>query len=314
METSSFALPSVTGPTILTPAFATHLRTQCLYPRQRQMAVNNIARLTYIIRTGQWTPGSPIRLALLPDGREWLIDGNHSCEAVIRTGIAVPVTLILTECRTENDAHRYYASIDINKPRTAADHRRAMGDDDLPLAAYLFSAAGFIIGGLDFRCVPEVESRQARSAVANEYHDEAQLLADAIAKGVSECTRVIKRAPVMAMALTTFKHQPEKAKEFWGDAGHDRGDEFSPHRAMTRQLRGIASTQRATWRQQAIVVTMAWNAFMRGERRRHFQPSRAENLRLIGTPIDLNVLWAGRDTSLLHAGLAPEAAQPGGIL
>lgn len=314
METSSFELPSITGSTVLTPAFAAHLRTNCLYPRQRQMAVNNVARLAYVIRNGQWTPGSPIRLATLPDGREWLIDGNHSCEAVMRTGIAVPVTLILTECTTESDAHRYYASIDTNKPRTAVDHRRAMGDDELPLAGHLFSAAGFIIGGLDFRKVPEVENRQARSTVANEYRNEARLLADAIAKGVSECTRVIKRAPVMAMALTTFKHQPGKAGEFWGDAGHDRGDEFSPHRAMTRQLRGIASTERATWRSQAIIVTMAWNAFMRGERRRHFQPSRAENLKLIGTPIDLNTLWAEQDTSVLHTGLPVEAPLQGGLL
>lgn len=285
---SSMVFTPRTGHMTLTEALAAHLRTDCLYPRQRTLSAANISRLSFVMRRNEWIPEAAIAVAVLPDGRIWLINGNHTCEAVMRTGIAISVTMICHYCDSEEDAHRYYASYDNHKPRSPADHRRAMGDDSLPMARHLFQAAGFIIGGYEARMTPEVASRTMRSAIANQYADEGALLSASLSKGVSENTRVIKRVPVVAVAVETFKHQKDAAAKFWGDAAHDRGDVDHPSRAMIRQLRGFHNVTSRTWRDQAKVVVLAWNAFMAGEKRMHFKPNQATAFKLAGTPIDLN--------------------------
>jgi hypothetical protein len=302
------------GPMTLTPELAEHFREECLYPRQRNLSVANIARLAYILRKGQWLPFSPITIVSLPDGREWLINGNHTCEAVMRTGIPASVTLIIIDCASEDLAHGYYAAYDRQKPRTVADHRRAVGDDDLPLARYLFQAAGFILGGFEARQSPEVQSLLARSTLANDYAKEAEALAEALSRGVSENTRIIKRVPVLAMALSTIRYQREAGKKFWSDVAHDRGDVDTPSRAMIRQLRGFQKVTSRTWREQAKVVLLYWNAHMAGETRMHVQPAKAKTFKLAGTPIDLNTppkdmvvgMRAGSDGLMKTSAIIPE--------
>jgi len=292
---------------MLTPEVAEMMRTTCLFERQRRLSPLNIDRLAHEMRHGTFVRGTPIFVAVLPDGAMRMLNGNHTCEAVRKTGIAIPVVFIYLKVRDIEDAAAIYSVLDTQKARTWTDALQARGiNEEMPMARYVLSAVAFIMSG--FRHDPanaEVKSRDSRFSCLETYRNPAGILAGAIANAPAVHTRKFRQVPVLAVALETARFQPSTAAEFWGGLVLDDGlPANDPRKALIRFLGNITGAGTTRWQDMARAAALAWNAHFEGRPLEICKPNQMGVFRIVGTPV-------GKETVARPAPATRAAAKAG---
>jgi hypothetical protein len=271
----------------ITPEEARRLRDTAHFPRQRNISNSNVERLAHEMRTGRFTPGTQVYIGVLPDGKEWVLNGNHTLEAVHASGIPQLLTITRKSVADEDDAGRVYAVFDIQKVRSWGDSLRATGAaEDLPNADKFLSAVGVIKNRFAQGNFAHMASRLDRIGALVEYREPAEFWNMITAGGCRHATRLMSRAAVLAVALETIRYQPSFAIEFWGRIASDNGlVSTMPEKALLSWLRNNKSSGGVKNQgDHARAAAAAWNAAFRGEERQYVKPNSMTSFFLLGTP------------------------------
>lgn len=261
--------PVVALVTEVTPAMAKQMRDECHYDRQRSLSERNIMRLALEMENGRFVRGTPITLAVFPDGLRYLMNGNHTMEAIMLCGKPQTLTLIQVPVNNEGDAGRMYAVLDIQRIRSWADSLKAMGGEGMMALAPKVMAAmpalmGELVGGVEDL---DVMSRQVRIEAMKEYADEANIYAGIIRGARSRVKLALTRRAVMAVALATVKYQPSSAAEFWGGIALEDGlGRHTPQKTLLDWLFEQSGKSGRTQRDDVVsACKLAWNVWFKGE-------------------------------------------------
>ena len=273
---------------MLTPEVAEMMRTTCLFERQRPVSERNIERLAHEMVNGTFVRGTPIFVAVFPNNMMRMLNGNHTCEAVRKSGIAIPVVIIYLKVVDIEAASAIYSVLDIQKARTWSDALKARGTfDDFPMAKSVLSAIGFIM--TDFRHDPlntAIKSRDSRFAELTKYRPAAEMLADAIANAPGVNTRKLRLVPVLSVALISTRYQPSMAAAFWSGLVYDDGlPANDPRKALLRYLNNLTNPGTALWEDMARAAALAWNAGFERRKLEVCKPNQMGTFRIIGTPV-----------------------------
>lgn len=272
---------------IVTPQQARVLRDTAHFDRQRNISPVNVTRLANEMAKGHFTRGTQIYICVLPNGKELIVNGNHTLEAVSECGIPQILTITRTEVKNVDEAGRIYAVFDIQKTRSWGDSLRATGaGDDIPLATKVLTAIGIIENGFGHGSWGQPASRTDRINSLEEYRDAACMFAAAIHYGPKANVRYLKRGPLMAVALETFRYQPSLAAEFWFRAAQDEGlVTGNPEKALLGWLRNVRTIAgQGGQREYCRAAALAWNAAFKGRDLMVVKPNQMAAFFLLGTP------------------------------
>jgi hypothetical protein len=272
----------------VSPDMARHMRGAWHFERQRPISDRHVARLAEEMRRGWFLAGTAVFICVLPDGREQIVNGNHTLEAVAASGVSIPLTFIRRNVASMEDVARHYAAFDIGKVRTWRDTMLAAGaGENLPMPNEVLSAVGHIMSGFEYNPnnAQARFSRPARLATMLEYEPAAHLISDVIAEAPNSNRRIVKRVAFLAVALFTAKYQPAMAAEFWGGLAKDDGlKRDDPRKALQRYAvnnPGRGSFHRGV---QSRAAALAWNAFFSGRSLEYCKPNAAQETLILGTP------------------------------
>jgi len=152
------------------------------------------------------------------NGRRFIVNGNHTLRAIVKSGVTLYLTNEINECDTMEQVRHLYATYDKNLLRSRADSLRAYhADDTLNIlqtdVKVLASAVSFmfqVFGGAHYRRMPDSLVLEEMKEWATPY---GHLLV-AIGRGKPWFNRIAKRS-VLTVALVSMRHQRAMAFPFW---------------------------------------------------------------------------------------------------
>jgi hypothetical protein len=238
-----------------------------LKPIRRQKHLNRLI-------AGTWNPNFPVTFAMLPDGRLYLVDGQHRMDAIVAFDVATRVRINISAVKVEDDIRKLYAGFD------ESDSSRS--EIEVIDGVGLVQSAGIrrevVRGGMRALAViiNNMEPSQGSGAAWEARMLDSRLSAfpdweeeiSAWARITELANRFIKNkllnAGCMAVGIYTLKHQPGRAMEFWSALAENDGLGKNDPRArliadfQTRSLRSGSS------RQVIQAPAVAWNAWNEG--------------------------------------------------
>ena len=254
----------------VTPKMAKDMLERFKYPRQRNVSDRHVGRLMVEIEKERFIPGTQIHLCHLRySDLIWCVNGNHTLTAVSEGKTAVPLDFLHTHCENENEVARIYARHDIHRTRTWHAAFQALGLDEKmglkPRQTDAFgSAMKYIMS--DFKAIQAKDyetnySRDARFDASEDYYEAGQMYFEAVGPLGSKASDKLKRAPVVAVGLKTFRYEPVRAHKFWRAIAEDSGL-FSgqPERTLVRWLEKHP-VHKSGYRQQINACALCWNAY-----------------------------------------------------
>ena len=273
---------------VVSPQEARRLRDTAHFDRQRNISSANVNRLAAEMTAGRFNVGTQIYLCVLPDGRELIVNGNHTLEAVHACGIPQILTVTRKAVRDENEAGRIYAVFDIQKVRSWTDSLRATGaGEDVPNASKVLAAIGVMERGFGSANATSDASRIQRISLIEDYKQAAILFAAATADAPKNSASLVRRAAIMAVALETLRYQPSAASEFWHNISHDDGlTTGQPEKALLSWMRNVtgAAGGGMAQKEHARAAALAWNAAFKGRQLQYVKPNQMGSFFLLGTP------------------------------
>ena len=280
---------------MVTPQMARTLRATCHFERQRPIKQDHVDRLKAEMAKGWFLAGTPLWFCRLPDGKELLINGNHTLEAIGGGEISVPLVLIHQKVPDIEAACWAYTSFDVQRTRSYLHAAQAFGlNESVPYLSPALSACAYIGG--DFAANPwsshndASRSRRRRIDLVKEYHPALAMLKAIMTDSPKVQQALMKRGPTLACAMATLRYQPSTAEAFWTGIVWDDGLRVGdPRHTLLRFLRS-ADVRR---NQEGILwnTSLAWNAWFSNQKLDRFtRRPEAAVIELSGTP------WAKRSS------------------
>lgn len=258
------------------PAYAQVLRKTAEYGRQRPIADSHVKRLSAEMTAGRFIKGTQVHICVLGDTLA-IVNGNHTLEAVIDSGVEIPLSYLYTQVKSEAEIAKIYANHDIGRARVWADAIRAAGlftDMDASHQYITCFGSAMLPIMLEFKDVRarttavrgptrvdiEAASRERRIAMMRRYRGQAEFYYLCVKLARPRIQLWMRRSAVMAIALETFKRQPSLATEFWEGFARDDGlKNNDPRKLLLLWLQENTGQNRKI--SQLRVVASAWNAF-----------------------------------------------------
>lgn len=253
----------------VTPQMADEWLNHSNYDRQRKRAEWHVRRLAREIERGRFVAGTQIHFGVL-DGNLKLLNGQHTLAAIVRSGIPTPLQILQTPVRDEKELGELYGRHDRHRSRTSSDAFYGMGlaqdiglsDKETnafaPALKYVLNdfRRAIVTDGKEFATSLDclAEHMTLWSAYAREYFGYVREAGPGL-KGP------FRRAPAVAIALVTIKHQPAKAIDFWAVAAADDGlHKDDPRKALVNWLLSHSSQvgDPITYMRN---IASAWNKF-----------------------------------------------------
>jgi hypothetical protein len=264
------------------------------YPNQRPIRPHHVQYLRYLMRVGHFRQGSEIHLAELGQKR-WLLNGYHTLTAIVLERQPVWLSITTYRCTQPDEISRLYDSFDRNLQRSLADMYHAdpllgaeewsrrqitqLGGAMLPLALGFQSE---VFG----RSIYTLMLRDAilRLTLMHSWLPEARN-AFAGLQGKPQLRAALLRAAVIAVILSTYRYQAEKAHQFWPEVARNSGLKVGQpahllvHFLLTTTARQLEPTLYARH------VAACWNAYV-DDREIHRIAARTmtQPMLLLGTP------------------------------
>lgn len=200
------------------------------------------------------------------DGRGELLDGQHRLEAVVKSGVTIPVLVVRG---VDRDA---FSVVDTGKRRSVSDSLRTIGATDV----YIVGAALRYLHLYD-NLPADIGWKGARARLTNDqvlklYQGHPQMM-DCVrqARAVAKAVPVIASACATAIYVTT-RAAPGLDQSEWFN-GIIKGvqlDEADPRlrfRNLFLNMRAQGGRRRMDAREHVALFIKAWNLWCRGERR-----------------------------------------------
>jgi len=253
---------------------------------QRNRSEYNVQRLALEMMNCRFTPGTQIYIAVLPNGKKYILNGNHTLDAIVESGLPQVLTITYNNVESMREAGDIYAVFDDQMKRKLRDALRARGlDVDETQLHYMGPALNVIINRFlqqdAWRTVPKL----LVTAALEHYQDAAEAYFDATAHAPKETRLYCRRAPIMALGLETMRYQQERATEFWGRFASDDGlIAGMPEHTLLRYLRNNPATVGPARASSVRAGALAWNAAYKGSPLQQVKPDAFKHFTLAGTP------------------------------
>lgn len=286
----------VATPRIIEPGHAAFLLATMPYARQRSIRRGHVAALVRAIRRGELVPSS-LAVAVLPDGRRLLLDGQHRLKACVESGVPIQTIVVEYPCADEAEVNRLYAGFDRGAIRTMPEALTALGAGSYPALSardvrILATVAEPILIGFQPRTpghTPVLRSPATRAAFIEDWAGVAATYSEQCLAGAARNQRdYLWRAAVASVALVTVRYRPEAAIPFWRSiATNDGLAKGTPAHALhyilwTKAPNGVGMPT------YSRLVAACWNAHYAGRRsvRLPTAPDTSAPILIGGTPYD----------------------------
>lgn len=253
----------------VTPEMADGWLNHNLYERQRRRAEWHVQRLAIEMEKGRFIAGTQIHFGV-HGGNLRLVNGQHTLAAIARSGMPVELTVLYTTVEDESELGQLYGRHDRHRGRTPHDAFLGLGlSKELGLTEPEVNSFGAALKWLlmDFRRVSVQQNAEVAASIDHlaeemrRWSEAAGLYFDATRDARYGMKGAFRRAPVVAVGLATFQHQPDRASEFWGGASKDDGlHRLDPRRALNSFL-AQSTTSRGDPMTYMRSVAGAWNKF-----------------------------------------------------
>lgn len=243
------------------------------------------------IDDGQWVPEFAVYFVQLADGRFWLVDGQHRVVAIGMGERSVRVRVCIIHVDDEAHARRVYSQFDRSESvRSTTEILSSVQIDkrfDLGLeyARRVFIAAGLIENHLELpRAKNNATSIDGRIDCIENWHKEALLFKKDTESATGVHRNRLRSGGTIAVAMLTYRYQPDKAHTFWAGAANNDGLRRGDPRhtllrdAETRVLRSGSA------RQAVQAPSIAWNAFFEGRELKVIKCIDGAPIIVLGTP------------------------------
>lgn len=295
----SLVSKSADGVVNMAPGTAKRIFDELNFPDNRKLEASREFGHAYAIKTGDWVEDYPIHFSALPDGRIWLVDGQHRISAISKCESPVGVSVRIVDVESEKEARKFYAGFDQKSSiRTnvqildAVDVAKELGLSNR-MARAIYEAAPIllnnlepIIGSANVKANIEIFIQQSRLKAVTDWAAQAREFAkitECAMKGVYESLR---KPGVVAVGLYTVLHQPARAKEFWSGVSKDDGlRKGDPRKALVDDFK-TRTMNTGSVRQRVQQSAMAWNAFCEGRDLKVIRCITDSPITLWGTPLN----------------------------
>lgn len=256
----------------ISPKSALHMIENEMWPDQRPVEHGMVGFLAEAMRRDQFNGGSSIQLAMCPQGKWYVLDGQNRLHAIVKYGAAVAIVVVRHECKSMQEIGEIYSRIDRGRGRSMVDAMRGLGllRDETELcrtelkhfgqASVLLSAdlTSKKISGANYHS-RSAEARQEEMQkwrhAAGEYFDATRTATEA---------KLFDRREVVAIGILTFADAPDAASAFWRAAAADDGLRATdPRKKMLETMRKTPATS-AGMGYLSHVVAACWNAYVEG--------------------------------------------------
>ncbi len=249
---------------------------RCTYAHQRKLRRHHVLFLAQEMRNGRFMPTAEIHL-MFRNGDAALVNGQHTCAAIVEYGKPVSVTLRKTIVKDPGQIALTYAfGHDTGLRRTFND---AVGAYNLPEATglgrvqveALSSAIRHIRSGFVKTRGGNVVKDSPADIVEHVYTwaPETKLLFNVTANCDSNISRLLEKRGALSVAILTLHFQPERAIEFWRHVAMPDGILWADPRMTARRAledsKGKVGTSAVTAARLSRQLARSWGAFYKGE-------------------------------------------------
>lgn len=282
----------------LRPEIAKQILKELNFPGQRPIYSSRVYGKSLAIITGEWIESFPIDFAVLPDGRIWLLDGQHRLTAISEQQSTVLVTIRLLAVDSEKEAKKLYAGYDqSDSVRTTKQILDAVGvakelGISERLARSIYEAAPIllnnmepIVGSSNVRLHPDVFIKQKRMEAIPAWVKEAKEFDEITSPAAAALKAKIKTQGPLAVGLYTLRHQPARAREFWGGMAKNDGLRRHDPRGTLIQDYLTRGANTGSIRQRVQQTALAWNAFCEGRDLKIIKCIEGAQITIWGTPV-----------------------------
>lgn len=283
-------------PVNIAPGIAARILEDINFPDQRRLKPARRQDHIDRIEHGGWNPElSEIAFAMTPDGRMWLVNGQHRLSAFVVCNRAVATRVHIVSCKDFQEVRRVYASYDQKESsRNTTELLDASGVADQTglkrkIVRAVYNAVPIIANGMEPPASAKGStgdrSHDARLSMIAEWEEEALAYQSIVDVAQSSVQRKLSRAGTAAVALYTLRHQPDIAAEFWrGTALNDGLRRYDPRSTLIDDMmaRSLATGSARQAIQQPV---MAWNAFYEGRSLKIIRCKEGVAITILGTPM-----------------------------
>jgi len=251
-----------------------HLNT---FPGQRPMSPRKVNTYASLLKEGRFRVAE-VALAKTPDGRQYLMNGQQTCQASMMSQIGFTACYQEYDCLTDRDLYALFGSFDVHGVRSEIDLIRGVRGlfkhkelNELGLQVLqLCSSALFYLGdGISPNFSNKANTKIAKAMLVDQDNvkDEVLMVNEYVQLGGARP----KVAVVVAM-LATFRKNPVKARLFWdrvigGDKLERGSPQYNLHNflASSSPTAGTGGLHGHTTRYKTCIAW--WNSFVEGTSR-----------------------------------------------
>ncbi len=275
---------------------------KCNYTHNRKMRRHHVEYLLNEMKAGRFMPTAEVHL-MYRNGEPVLVNGQHTCAAIVEFGKPVTVTVRKTIAREAGQIAMTYAfGHDTGLHRTFND---AMGAYNIAEQTGLTSdqvnalstALRHILA--DFTGESDRKRNDAKKSPAElvEYiyawSIDMRLLLSITANVDKKMSRLLQKRGILSIALPTLYYQKGRAIEFWQGIARPDGLQYVDPRMTARKYiessRGTSYFMGVTPAKLSRQIAACWNSFYRGET---LSSARVADelsiIKLLGTPYNGN--------------------------
>lgn len=279
----------------VTPEMAGDWLQHNIFARQRAMRPRHRDALVQEIHAGRFIQGTQIHFVRFRNER-LLVNGQHTLAAIEKSGHPVTLTVLVSDAETMDEVAELYSRHDNHLSRSILDAIKARDLHNqigmsLKQAMHVAAALRFIQGG--FRRSYGSTCQEDVLAEIRDWEEEGNAFFETIQGGGNE-SLLLAKAPVLSVALVTFRHQEAKAREFWRQVALDDGLRMNDPRKILHEFIELTRVKQGPFIRGGNVVTpayvarataVAWNAFFSGNAlTRIHVPDPDREIILKGTP------------------------------
>lgn len=271
------------------------------YRKNRRLRADHVAFLAREMAAGRFIETAEIHI-MYNKGEPNLVNGQHTCAAIIAHGKPVRVTLRKSTTNEDGQVALTYAfGHDTGKRRIFSDSVGAYDITDQTgldktMVDFVASAMRFI--RMDFYSTKRKSAIGMPPSPADIIQDVINWAPEAhlFLLHTQEVERVIyktmRKQGSLSIALITFRYQPKLAAEFWRsvarpDQLHYNDPRVTCRRYLTESVRSQETSGGGSQsgNKLAYLVAECWNSFSRGETREFVRyASGGRRIKIIGTP------------------------------
>jgi len=243
------------------------------YEGQRKLRPHRVNELVSEIESGHFLTGDIAFAILAYDGnRKIMVNGQHQCNAVIKTGSSISVVYQEYICATPQELADLYARFDKTPPRSLGDiltpEAAALGVEwKRAVIRLVVSAASLIARG---EAISFHEGKLEKVAYLSQHLKQGAFVDFIIKDGVSSFH--LQRAPVVQAMMLTWDKDKIHARTFWEDVRDGVGlSQGNPALVLRNYLMSTGLTKSrtvktdiATTREMYVKCIHAWNAARKG--------------------------------------------------